>query len=352
MEQKKALSNDQTKPAGLNLVQGSSVSFVSRVGASASNLVRGALLPPNPGSIANELEFAAAYGTKGSPSSTSAGPSALSMSLQNPAAVRSSPRDGAIASDLHGFRKEPDPSNHSAVEHHFQSFLSLQDEGPSDADYDECWSASIPPALQQADSVGALSAQCTAARPTLASPSSNGGREGGWPDENSTDGAAVIALLSDPSFSVDDIQESPMAFEDPGYDSQLDEDPKDVVPRASSAFVSPINPLSLVPDFEKDSRPPRVEDSGSDMIPWLDGASGSKVQGWMSNCGEDLEIQPWLDMLTTYHDQVWGDLTPLVNDAVKEASAIRNGDNSRHQDCPAIRRLAMVVAHISHGVSD
>ncbi|KAL8702535.1 MAG: hypothetical protein Q9201_004301 [Fulgogasparrea decipioides] len=352
MEQKKASNDDQAKPARLNILRGSSASVVSRVGASASNLVHEALLRPDLGYIAHELGFAAASSTKGSASSTSAGPSVWSMSLQNPATLRFSSRDKAIAADQYGFRKEIYPSNHSAVEHHFQSFLSLQDEGPSDADYDECWSASIPPALQHADSGAALSGQCTATRSVLASPSSNGGRGGRWPDENSTDGAAVIALLSDPSFSVDDIQGSPTAFEDPGYGSQMEEDPQNIVPRASSGFASPINSLSLIPNFGKDSKPPRVEDSGDYLIPWLDGGSGSKAQSWMSKSGESFEVQPWLDMLTTYHDKVWGDPTPLVQDAVKEASAIRNGDNNRRQDCPAIRRLAMVVAHISHAVSE
>lgn len=57
------------------------------------------------------------------------------------------------------------------------------------------------------------------------------------------------------------------------------------------------------------------------------------------------EIQPWVDILDKYHDEVWGDMLPLVQEARKELKTLNDSADVR-QDRPAIQRLKMVLQHL------
>ncbi|KAL6720701.1 hypothetical protein ACLMJK_002626 [Lecanora helva] len=139
------------------------------------------------------------------------------------------------------------------------------------------------------------------------------------------DGAEVVALLSDPKFSVED---------DPAntWDGDLDDSEN-----TNSFLVSPDNqsdgsttfpahstthPLGLMPDF------------------------GSHHDGLIGTIPEYGEVKPWMDILNRYHDEVWGDLLPLVREAREEVRKATASEEGTSQDRPAVRRLRMLLGQI------
>lgn len=340
MEQKKAPTYDERHPTGDNVKLPSYSSFLSRIGASASGLVQDALSSPHPASLGNELERSVASSTKGS-TSGSAGPSAASMSLQASETIHPSmSQDRTVGSSSREFRREPCSGHVSAARDRFEAFLSLQEEAPFDVDQNKWGPSAYSSGLQRGDFGDLLPGRSAVERTRLASQSFEDARKH-WPDSDPADGAAVVALLSDPSFCIDDLPSSPSVSDDSGYGSHANNDlAQSIIPKASSNPVEPLSTLSLVPDLGKHSTINCVEEAGGYLI--------SKTEQHDS----DFDLQPWIDMLTTYHEEVWGNLSPLVQDAVKEANVIRDGDHDRRQECPAIRRLAMVVGHISHGAGE
>ena len=132
----------------------------------------------------------------------------------------------------------------------------------------------------------------------------------------SNDGAAVVALLSDPGFTAD---------EDPGdnwtapiedqYDLSSNE--KDGTRNSSTFTGMRVSLLELLPDFTC---------SGVDS--------------------EQVDMQPWHDILYNYQDEVWGSSLPLVQEARQEfKDAVANGDIN-FENRPALRRLGMLLQHL------
>ena len=157
------------------------------------------------------------------------------------------------------------------------------------------------------------------------------------PDEglapSSSDGAAVVALLSDPVFNID--EEPTNAWAAPKSDKGKAKLGSQLVEQQlydSADPLAPMNPLDLIPDF-----------NGS----WNPVAHASSFhEGYSSSDPAFGDIQPWTDILNRYHDEVWGDMLPLVKEAREELKSANNSPEGTLHDRPALRRLGMLLKHL------
>ena len=153
--------------------------------------------------------------------------------------------------------------------------------------------------------------------------------------ENS-DGAAVVALLSDPAFTVDEQPSSNLDSETDGTEGQSYgrlQTRKEVA--NSFGILHPPSPLGLMPNFGN---------------PWILNHTFMATQNRIDERRHCLEsgffaVQPWIEILDRYHDEVWGEMLPLVQQVCKE-STTANGKQRRLRDSPALRRLRMVLKHL------
>ncbi|KAL8632143.1 hypothetical protein Q9189_002167 [Teloschistes chrysophthalmus] len=339
MERKDVPRHHLSRAADAKNSRSSSASFISRVGASASGLVRDAIVHPNLGAIANDLNGSISNNSaKSSASGSSAGPSASSMAMQSSLSSRPFPPTAAF--DLGFFSCGSDPHSRSRPEvtDNYQSFFS----SPSSPDRSKDWPSTLPtPRLADVSDTG-LGGHTGADLSSIANPPVEGSRMY-HPEVNPADGAAVVALLADPTFYIEDTPEDQMAFGPPGYIAEEVSSLIEIISEPSAvAMFEPVNPLALIPDFRDfpSKRPEEVV--GSRTAPRID-TMDTRVKRDKSP-----EVQPWIDILTNYHDEVWGYRAPSVKDTIKETTACRNMENERKQGYPAIRRLAMLVGHISH----
>ena len=128
-------------------------------------------------------------------------------------------------------------------------------------------------------------------------------------EADNRDGAAVVALLSDPGFSID---EEPIESET--FDIDENHGTRHLPSRQDLRMREAGNRLELIPDFAVD------------------------------------DLDPWNDILGRYHDEVWGDMLPLVQEAREEIKVARASDEGAKLDRPAIRRLGMVLSHLKHPI--
>lgn len=151
------------------------------------------------------------------------------------------------------------------------------------------------------------------------------------------DGIAVVALLSDPAFTMDEEPNSTLDMEKArGEEQNFERLQRRKGPARFVDALRSSNHLDLVPDFR---------------APWdLSNASLATQKGiherghlLFSKLGD---VQPWID-IDRYHDEVWGDMLPLVHEAREELKAA-NENQSCLQDGPAIRRLKMVLQHLDN----
>lgn len=170
-----------------------------------------------------------------------------------------------------------------------------------------------------------------------------------------TDGQAVVALLSGVNLDLEETISSMSATQDPSYLEPLfdtranaasivgptiSEPPLPAVQSTSSSS----KPSSLILEFKSLNQNPL--ETRTLQIPALishtekDTFSMYAVQ----SCEED--IRPWLDILSRYQDEVWGDILPLVQEARKEVKIANEGGKSPHNGTSALRRLAMVLGHV------
>ncbi|KAI4266839.1 MAG: hypothetical protein L6R38_008519 [Xanthoria sp. 2 TBL-2021] len=342
MEQKKPSSHDQAQFPTPGSASDASTSFISRIGASASALAQESLLRPNPGSVVNELSSVEA-GKSGS-SSSSAGSSATSMSLQISTTNHSSSFGADSSDSAHpNFRSQPPSEKTQTVIHDFDSFLSLQDQEQSNMDqHGDC--SQLVPFLHPVGSDASLSEREIATPPALGRVSFDGTKDH-VPNGHPADGAAVVAMLSDPSFCIDEDPYLPAEVEDVADVKSNHGNPAGSLAQRTSTNICPsVKPLSLIPDFHEASNKPLVN-SFHDHSRLPDKWQAETVVP-KSYCDQEFEVRPWVEILTTYHDEVWGDMLPLVEAARKEANAIQNGDADHGEDFPAIRRLAMIARHM------
>ena len=144
------------------------------------------------------------------------------------------------------------------------------------------------------------------------------------------DGAEVVGLLSDPTFCLD---EMPI---DVVHGTDLSRQEHKVVsqaglPRPVSHSDAVANHLHLIPRSGVD---PIILEEMAATMPQVD------------DYAQELDLQPWLQILDSYHDEVWGDMLPLVRQVREE---LRQSDNKQKvEDKPATRRLQMLIGHLKY----
>ena len=153
------------------------------------------------------------------------------------------------------------------------------------------------------------------------------------PATGSNDGAAVVALLSDPAYDVDEEPTDTWAFPttDKGK-AKLGSQPVEQQLHDSADPLAPVNPLDLIPYFNTSWSPPAQSSSCYGEDSSSDPAFG--------------DLQPWTDILNRYHDEVWGDMLPLVKEARKELKSANSSPEDTLHDHPALRRLGMLLKHL------
>lgn len=312
-----------------------------RIGTSASGLVQNAFKAPSAGAVAGTLASLNSEASKGASSSASGCSSEAPPSLQSSRGVQET---AGTSSTAESFRSGQGigAANARIAQSAFDEFA----EGPHEPNV-------VRDALQAVPSLGedpGESSKKGDSKPSgkSASTKSNASiykvlasidREIRAKSELSKDfneqiqdGAGVVALLSDPTFSVDEDPVDAWDYDYSGPDSNLvlekaHGQPHDFMIRTAQAAA---NPLDLLPDFD-------CSLSHTTTLPRRDKG------GTFSPVGD---IQPWIDILNRYHDGVWGDMLPLVKEAREEIRIASASNDGALRDRPAVRRLGMLLGHL------
>lgn len=154
--------------------------------------------------------------------------------------------------------------------------------------------------------------------------------------DRNNDGSAVVALLSDPSFTVD---------EEPGGTLELESDKAGAGSHESlqrgkrpvniADVLNLLNHSDLLPDFGA----PWDSHHGFSATKRADHGRGHVARSGFG------DVQPWIDILDRYHDEVWGEMLPLVHNAREEIKAANENQTCLERG-PAVRRLKMVLQHL------
>ena len=155
-------------------------------------------------------------------------------------------------------------------------------------------------------------------------------------DQNG-DGAAVVALLLDPTFTADEEPRTTLALETDTTEGQKykrlqsgkGEEPIDV--------LHPSNPFSLIPDFG-----PRSKSFPASLATQK---GNYQNQNFLEPGPGD--VQSWIDILDRYHNEVWGDMLPLVQESRQELK-MASEKKTCMQSGPAIQRLKMILQHLGN----
>ncbi|CAD6594088.1 MAG: hypothetical protein ASARMPREDX12_008092 [Alectoria sarmentosa] len=299
-----------------------------RIGESASGLVKESFKRPSPKDITGVLASLNTENAKAGSSSSSTSTSEPSM------AFRSSSHYEQVTSD-HGEplclnRKDGKISRfHGQVT--FDEFLA----GPNEFGHESGFAQdghALSTDQQSGFSLGV--ARENSPRVQEGETWKTQGENEDFADHNN-DGAAVVALLSDLAFAVD---EEPSSILDSGSDRGERRNYERLEtgkgPAERSDTLRPPISLDLVPDFG---------------APWNLGHASLVTEKGIQQRGHFLEsrfgdIQPWIDILDRYHNEVWGDMLPEARKELKAA----NESQTCHQDGPAIRRLRMVLQHLGN----
>lgn len=352
--QSKDTSGSATSQADIAPVaqQGSAGSVVRRIQASASGLVRQSILNPSASSVTGSLASSTSNASKGGSGSSSAGPSQTTLSSipadRQPSSVHNSTESTRELTEWESFRSQPrreeshDPINRIR----FEDFMSLNSElslsetpqwpeiGGNVGDIEE-----QPVLRSHLSGNNVPSSQTLQHNISGHTASKTTGLTG-----SDTDGAAVVALLSDPNFCMD---EDPIGSSIFGMENNFDVQPK--IPEVDGQAATPcnqvsaINPLDLLPDFKGS------QNSFSTTQPTkLSAATSSLSESYIYDKSQlrlhHGDLQPWLDMLNKYQDEVWGDMLFLVQEAREEAKA---ATEYIPEDQPATRRLRMLLKHLT-----
>ncbi|KAI4254354.1 MAG: hypothetical protein LQ352_003142 [Teloschistes flavicans] len=246
MEQKDVPRHDPPQPADAKNPRSSPASFISRIGASASGLVRDAVVHPNFGALANELnDSVSSNAAKGSASGSTARPSASSIALQSSLPARPFPPVTAPGLGSLGCRSDPDSRGRLEATDDYRSFISLPS-GP-DQNEDQPTVLPAPPLAELSDTQ--FRGHAGAKRSSLASPPVEDSQMH-QPGENPADGAAVVALLADPTFCIDHVPEDPLASGLPDCNTgEVSSISKTISTPTAMEVLELVNPLALIPDF-------------------------------------------------------------------------------------------------------
>ena len=305
---------------------GSRGSLISRIGASTSALVRDTILQPQPEHVGESLATISSSSSKGSPSSGLTKQLSVSQrEISENRSVVSGSRAGSLTETFRTYANEASSSN-TSLQHEFDIFGAV--------------SARNPARVLRGNGTYNLTR------------SDHGEQRSSWVG----DGAEVVALLSDPNFSVDELP-------DPFFDAETFNNCHELlkssdINRTSLSAIgkglitppvhqtpSPTNSLNLLPNFDfGDDVASRNLLSTSPVA--LIGGENRRV----SRPPTDLlstNFESWLVVLTRYQDDVWGDMLPLVEEARAEMKIASAEGGAALIDRPAIRRLSMILRHVN-----
>lgn len=325
-------------------------SLPDKIGASARELFQSTVLRPSSRATLDTLTSISSVAEKGDSSSSYAGSmssaeasssrpsSTSSRQAQNPFGVlkdsfRTDTQHGAIPDmfDLDAFlagRTEPlidradEPTNSRSV-HQLDANEHIGSEQQSPR-----------PVPERQQIVSDCTIDCDQSRTSFKPRGLSRGEWAGSPvgpsgAQDNFDGAEVVALLSDPSFCVDN---APL---DCDSSAQVRSLRKPRSPRRPEEVLHPNivdNDLRLIPNSR--STPAAFEKMAA-LMPHIDEYS------------QDIDLRPWLDILSSYHDEVWGDMLPLVQEARRELKPKNTGVQDSIER-PALRRLQMLLGHLAH----
>ncbi|KAH0565275.1 hypothetical protein GP486_001340 [Trichoglossum hirsutum] len=159
--------------------------------------------------------------------------------------------------------------------------------------------------------------------------------------QNGEDGAAVVALLSQPNFL--DIIDTSQDDDDlpPIWSLELTSSQIDTIERLKALLPtppthnpsSPTQALNLFPTEALSI--PSPWDSEDANLSYAEQAR--RRHQW---------LRDWDGVLRRYADEVWGDLLPLVEEAREEIKEASENDGEVQGEGRAVRRLAMILGHL------
>ncbi|KAF3391774.1 hypothetical protein F1880_007806 [Penicillium rolfsii] len=173
-------------------------------------------------------------------------------------------------------------------------------------------------------------------------------------EPQSTDGAAVVSLLTDTSFDPD--------F---GGTEDLDLDLAAAPPPLTAAEIKMLDSfrrqIGDLPDATAQHQPPRL--SSLSLVPDIDtflqqndpsafthstDASAASILTLRDSVLKYLPgAEDWVSVHERYHDEVWGYLRPALEAAKAEIEERGpDGQDGEENDGPAVRRLKMILKHL------
>lgn len=150
-------------------------------------------------------------------------------------------------------------------------------------------------------------------------------------EQESRDGEAVVSLLMDPNEHLPDLLE----------DGVLSPEERDSLRKAlfgqspglKGQSVDWNHVLNFVPDYL------RVEEPSAES--YMDTGLSDPAEAWRG------WVAQWEDVLTRYHDEVWGDLGSLVKEARQEVEHLAKVQpDGPPPETPALRRLRAILGHL------
>lgn len=327
-------------------------SMAARIGASASGLLRDGLLQPSANALASTL--ASSTANKGESFSSTSGSSDSALPFCSRAPDGLSNNSAGQSTQSESFRTGPWSNSNLVLssQQDIDGFISTSNTQLPVSDDQLAYRNG---AVWPTEEYSKFPDQPT--RPSTPNVVGTLDRKSGG------DGDAVVALLSDPDFFVDDAPTNNFTTSDENisaadlftdtqfgvqdvqrYKSQLPAPPKHCVP-------SPTNPLNLIPDFA--SRETNGVDGATMPISAVaQSGEGSYTYHVTQPQSTQDYLEPWMEVLTEYQDEVWGDMLPLVQQARDEIKEAQSGANGALHDHPAVQRLRMVLGHLeSSGMS-
>ena len=303
-------------------------SLSNRIGASASVLLQSSFGNPSPSAVTSNLASFNANTAKGGPSNSTATEEASSSSgaalNQGEIATSGRLRDG-------------------------ESFRSGKDRSKCQAAFDEF--AASPPVLGPGSqsTTGSIVSNGEQSMRDTETVNHNGQPLSGIEQDrwrvmaqpkvqahSNSDGAAVVALLSDSTFAIDEAPTDTWSVESIDKAATMPNIIRaEQRPYSPVDPLAPVNPLDLIPDFNFSWEPGHIQDLTSMY-------TGQSLPDPLFG-----DVQPWFDILNRYQDEVWGDMLPLVQEAREEVKAASASPDGPLQDRPALRRLGMLLKHLN-----
>ncbi|PYH97834.1 hypothetical protein BO71DRAFT_102408 [Aspergillus ellipticus CBS 707.79] len=328
-------------------------SLASRIQNSASGLARNAFAAP--GSSADTAELLAGSGKAGPSSSSHSALAAAQQYQESSSSASPSTRDRSIHTPAETFRSSSSSSS-TVQPGGFELPPLTEDEFQRTGSFhsnNEGYLTDLNPGAVK-DKGNGKEAVSEILRSDPSNPATFEQRT--LPDQPtllSSDGDAVVSLLSDRTFDPDfppAANEPPEIVETELLPVQLTpeeikmiESFRRLTPSASSAAPpseqhtsSPhkLTSLSLVPDI-------------GDFLDTMPSGANSEVATLRDAVLTGLPGgTDWLTVEERYHDEVWGYLRPTLEAAAKEMES--NRESRGTEEGPAVRRLKMILRHMQH----